>query len=306
MIASDPWDTFIEGETYAEAPDQLDRAEDISDFCAQFSNRSNQPFGSCKSPGVLFGRGATLLTDNKEHFSNGGPTNWHEFWDTKDFPGARAMPARADTWRQLIVALVADDVAVKDLYPMDIDRAFKKLDELKPHISLWWTTGDQTTHGFRNGEYDAGFIWMTRPAALKNQGQRIACYYDGALLVGDRYAVVKRARHKTEALEMLKFFLDSPEIKGKICAALACTPPSADALQYMTAGVRTNLPSAEQISSDMVVPDAEWINANKAMLIDRTGSRNRHPPREWGRQPLRRPTSGLPWFNSYCGFKTCP
>ncbi|MBB6414417.1 extracellular solute-binding protein, partial [Mesorhizobium sangaii] len=133
----------------------------------------------------------------------------------------------------------------------------------------WRTTGDQTTQGFRNGEYDAGFMWLTRTTALKNEGQPIAWSYDGVLLVGDRYAVVKGAPHKAEALELLKFFLDSPEVQGKICEALACTPPSTEALQYMSAEARANMPTAEQISSEMVVPDAEWINANKAMLINR-------------------------------------
>ncbi|MBB6414386.1 extracellular solute-binding protein, partial [Mesorhizobium sangaii] len=169
MIASGnvTWDIFIEGEMDAEAPDHLARADDISDFCAQFSNRADLPSGTCKASGVLFGRGATLLTYNKERFPNGGPANWQEFWDTETFPGARAMPSQSDAWRQLTVALVADGIAIKDLYPMDVDRAFKKLDELRPNVSLWRTTGDQTTQGFRNGEYDAGFMWLTRTTALK-------------------------------------------------------------------------------------------------------------------------------------------
>lgn len=167
------------------------------------------------------------------------------------------------------MALLADGVPVEDLHPMDVDRAFKKLDELRPNVGLWWTSGDQSIQGFRTAEYDAGFMWLTRAMALKNEGQPIAWSYDGALFVGDRYAVVKGAPHKAEALRMLKFFLDSSKIQGKICEALACTPPSTDGFQYMSAEARTNMPSAEQIKSKMVVPDAEWINANKTMLIDR-------------------------------------
>ncbi|MER9858488.1 MULTISPECIES: ABC transporter substrate-binding protein [unclassified Mesorhizobium] len=271
MIASGnvTWDIFIEGDMDTEASSHTGRVENIDDFCAQFQDRADLLPGTCKASGILFARGATLITYNKEHFPNGGPTNWKEFWDTAAFPGIRTMPAQIDAWRQLTASLLADGVSVKNLYPMDVDRAFNKLDELRPNVGLWWTTGDQTTQGFRNGEYDAGFMWLTRAIALKNEGQPIAWSYDGALQIGDRFAVVKGAPHKVEALELLKFYLDSPEIQGKICDALACTPPSRNALQYMSADMRANMPSGEQISSKMVNPDAEWINRNKAMLIDR-------------------------------------
>ncbi|QRM32210.1 ABC transporter substrate-binding protein [Microvirga sp. VF16] len=263
------WDIFLEGEMDAEASSHLNRVENIDDFCLQFKDRADLLPGTCKASGVLFGRGATLITYNKERFPNGGPTTWKEFWDTKAYPGVRTMPAQADAWRQLTVALLADGVPVQDLYPLDVDRAFKKLDELRPSVGLWWKSGDQTTQGFRNGEYDTGFMWLTRTMALKNEGQPIVWSYDGALLVGDRYAVVKGAPHKAEALALLKFFLDSPEIQGKISEALAISPPSIGAYQYMSAEARANMPSAEQIKSKMVIPDAEWINVNKAMLIAR-------------------------------------
>lgn len=271
MIASGnvTWDIFGEGEMDAEAPGHAARAENIGDFCAQFKARADLPSDACKPSGVLFFRGATLMTYNKKHFPNGGPTTWKEFWDVKAFPGARAMPAMTDAWRQLTAALLADGVPPKDLFPMDVDRAFRKLNELRPHVRLWWTTGDQTTQGFRNGEFDAGFMWLTRTNALKSEGQPIAWSFDGAIQVGDKYTVVKGAPHKAEALQLLKFFLDSPKIQGKICEALACMPVSTDALQYMSAEVRANMPTAEQIKTKMVIPDAKWINENKAMLIDR-------------------------------------
>ena len=40
--------------------------------------------------------------------------------------------------RTIPAALVADGVPKDKLYPLDLDRAFKKLDEIKPHIKVWW------------------------------------------------------------------------------------------------------------------------------------------------------------------------
>ncbi|WFU51677.1 ABC transporter substrate-binding protein [Sinorhizobium terangae] len=266
------WDIFGEGEIEAEAPDHLTRADDISDFCMQFKDRSDLVPGSCRASSISLLRGATLIVYNKERFPNGGPSTWKEFWDAKNFPGVRSFSASASARTQLTAALLADGVPTDKLYPMDVDRAFKKLDELRPDVGLWWTNGDQQVQGFRNGEYDAGVMYMTRVMALKNEGQPIAWSYNGAIMLGDRYAVVKGAPHKAEALELLKFYLDSPEIQGKICEALSCVPPSKDAVKYMTEQARATMPSDEEISSKMVVPDPKWINDNQQMLIDRWNS----------------------------------
>ncbi|WP_051505842.1 ABC transporter substrate-binding protein [Mesorhizobium sp. WSM2561] len=264
------WDIFTEGEIEAEAPDHLARrGDDLSDFCMQFKDYSDLVTDACKASSILFIRGATLIAYNKEHFPNGGPSTWKEFWDTKQFPGARSMGAGAEAYVQLTAALLADGVPRDKLYPMDVDRAFKKLHELRSDVGLWWTNGDQQVQGFRNGQYDAGVMYMTRTTALKNEGQPVAWSYNGAIMLGDRFAIVKGAPHKAEALELLKFYLDSPEIQGKICEALSCVPPSKDALNYMSAEARANMPSDEEISSEMVVPDPKWVNDNRPMLIDR-------------------------------------
>ncbi|MDX1017177.1 extracellular solute-binding protein [Sinorhizobium medicae] len=263
------WDIFTENDAGGEAPDHLmTRADDLSGFCMQFNDRSDLLPGSCKAASVLFASGATVIAYNKEHFRNGGPTTWKEFWDTEQFPGARGFQGGSQAYGQLTMALLADGVAKDKLYPMDVDRAFKKLDELRPNVEAWYTSGDQMVQGFRNGQFDAGVMYMTRVTALKNEGQPIGWSFNGALLFSDRYAVVKGAPHKAEALELFKFYLDSPEVQGKICEALSCVPPSKDALKYMSAETRALMPSPEQLS-DMVIPDPKWVVANQQKLIDR-------------------------------------
>src|SRR3989442_1490871 len=41
-------------------------------------------------------------------------------------------------------ALVADGVPPDKVFPMDVDRAFRKLDQIKPHVKVWWTQGNQS------------------------------------------------------------------------------------------------------------------------------------------------------------------
>ncbi|QRM32226.1 extracellular solute-binding protein [Microvirga sp. VF16] len=263
------WDIFAESDVDADSPSHSERAANIDEFCKQFTSRSDLLPGACKASGVLAVRGMGAIVYNKEHFPNGGPTTWKEFWDTKAFPGVRAMPARTDAWRQLMPALMADGASANAIFPMDVDRGFRKLDELRPHVGLWWTTSDQAVQGFRNGDYDAGFMWMVLVPGLIKEGQPIAWSYNGAIVVGDRYAVVKNAPHKAEALELLKFLLDTPTVQGKICEALFCTPPSTDALAYISEEARAIMPSAEQVKSVMATPDGAWLNTNQPMLVER-------------------------------------
>ncbi|NJL18453.1 MAG: ATP-binding protein [Nitrospira sp.] len=50
----------------------------------------------------------------------------------KSFPGQRSV--RKHPIYALEMALIADGVPMDKLYPIDVDRAFKKLEELKPHV----------------------------------------------------------------------------------------------------------------------------------------------------------------------------
>jgi putative spermidine/putrescine transport system substrate-binding protein len=78
----------------------------------------------------------TALCYRSDKHPNGGPASWADFWDVGRFPGHRSL-CLSDPPRTLIFALLADGVARDQLYPLDIDRAFKKLDQIKPHIRVW-------------------------------------------------------------------------------------------------------------------------------------------------------------------------
>src|SRR5882757_9265130 len=94
----------------------------------------------------------TNIVYRKDKFPNGGPQSWADFWDVKRFPGPRCMYDRSFTC--LAFALLADGVPIDKLYPMDIDRAFRKMSEIKPHIKVWWRKGSQSQQLIRDGEID--------------------------------------------------------------------------------------------------------------------------------------------------------
>ena len=87
----------------------------------------------------------TALCYRSGKYRDGGPSTWADFWDVKKFPGSRSL-CLSYSPRTLIFALLADGVPRDQLYPLDIDRAFKKLDQIKPHVKVWWREGTQSQH----------------------------------------------------------------------------------------------------------------------------------------------------------------
>ena len=96
----------------------------------------------------------TNIVYRKDKFPNGGPQSWADFWDVKKFPGPRCLYDRS--FSCLAFALLADGVPPDKLYPMDIDRAFRKMSELKPHIKVMVAGGlaVPAAHPRRRGRHD--------------------------------------------------------------------------------------------------------------------------------------------------------
>ena len=144
--------------------------------------------------GISYCALGTNLCYRKDKFPNGGPQSWADFWDVKKFPGTRSLYNNAP--RALAFALLADGVPPDKLYPMDIDRAFKKLDQIKPHIKVWWTQGNQSQQLIRDGEVDMMAIWNARASELAAQGVPVELVWNGADVGITMWGVAKGAPNR--------------------------------------------------------------------------------------------------------------
>nr|WP_246330262.1 extracellular solute-binding protein [Endobacter medicaginis] len=82
------------------------------------------------------------------------PQGWSSLWDPVRFPGRRGLPR--DPRGTLEVALLADGVPPSDIYrqletPAGLDRAFRRLDQLRPYIA-WWSSPAQAMELLRRGD----------------------------------------------------------------------------------------------------------------------------------------------------------
>ncbi len=124
------------------------------DYEALGGREGFQP-GAALDCGVGITAYATVIAYDASKYPDGGPQTVADFWDVEKFPGARSM--RRTPWSTLEMALIADGVPAADLYDVleteeGVDRAFKKLDEIKPHVKVWWSAGAQPPQLLADGE----------------------------------------------------------------------------------------------------------------------------------------------------------
>src|SRR5499427_8860686 len=144
----------------------------------------------------------TNLCYRRDKFPGGGPKSWADFWDVQRFPGTRGLCIN-DPPRNMIFALLADGVPPDQLYPLDVERAFRKLDAIKPHIKVWWREGNQSQQLLRDGEVDMMSIWNARGTELKQQGVPVELVWEGAVRSTSTWCVLKGAHIPPEIARQL-------------------------------------------------------------------------------------------------------
>jgi putative spermidine/putrescine transport system substrate-binding protein len=156
---------------------------------------------------------STMLAWRTDKYKDNPPKTWADFWDVKKFPGRRALGAFPQ--EVLEIALMADGVPPEKLYPLDVDRAFKSLQKIKPSINVWWKTGNQGAQLLKDGEVDMLMIWGSRISPMIRDKSPVDFTYNEALLGYSCLAIPKGAANAATAQKVIALML-SPEIQANI------------------------------------------------------------------------------------------
>jgi len=139
---------------------------------------------------------------NKDKFPGGNhPKTWVEFWDVKKFPGRRSMydgPLSNYTF-----AMIAIGYKPNEVYPLTdekIDQIYKKMDEVKPHVTVWWKAGAQPAQLLVDKEVVMASAWNGRIEKVIREGAPIKIIWNGAALQGDSWVIPKGAPNKDLAM----------------------------------------------------------------------------------------------------------
>lgn len=171
------------------------------------------------------------------------PESWAEFFDTKEFPGQRTLYKWAAPG-VLEAALLADGVDPDGLYPLDLDRAFAKLDTIKNDI-VWWTTGAQSQQLLASGEAPYGSFWNGRLTALQQTGVPVKIIWNQNFTSADLLVVPKGAAHKEIAMQFIAN-ATSPKAQADFAAKTGYAPINLESPDLMDPDIRATLPDLRQ------------------------------------------------------------
>ncbi|TIV65915.1 MAG: ABC transporter substrate-binding protein [Mesorhizobium sp.] len=158
------------------------------------------------------------------------PASWADFFDLEKFPGKRTMCKWIQG--QLEAVLLADGVKPEDIYPLDVDRAFKKLEPLLPNL-IFWESGAQSQQLFRDGEVVMGNIWHTRANLLRKENPQFTWTWNNNLMFASAWSVPKG---NPAGKKVFDFINSSMEPKGQITLLriMGNGPSNPKALALMT------------------------------------------------------------------------
>ncbi len=210
---------------------------------------------------------ATNVMYLAESFPNGGPTNAQEYYDVAKFPGSRALISFSPTG-VLEQALVADGVAKEDLYPLDVDRAFKKLDTIKSSVTKWWGSGAEIFQALNDGEVDMGIFWIAHGMRAKKAGVDVKISHQDASLLADAWAIPSNATNLDVVYAFLNFAND-PQQVAIFSRMLGYAPLIPEAMEYLTDDEIANMTCNPENEKQGIWIDVEYWSENYEKLTER-------------------------------------
>jgi len=203
--------------------------------------------------GLLLGIRSTAYPDAQT-----GPQTWADFWDTQRFPGQRVLMSGetgADgPWEE---ALLADGVAPEQLYPLDIERAFRSLDRIKPYIRKWWAQASEATELFSNGTADLGMNFDGRMHALIAAGKPVRISYAQIKRSSSYWVIPKGAPNAANAQKFIAF-ASRADRQAELAELTGYTPTNVNAMALLRPEVAEKMLSAASIRAHSFDYNPQW------------------------------------------------
>ena len=174
-----------------------------------------------------------------------GPKTWADFWNVTKWPGKRGLLYRAE--QTFEIALMADGVPPAKVMevlaaPGGVERALKKLDELKPHIH-WWKNGAESINLLASGEVAMAYAWNGRVAsANKTNNLNLKMELGAGHVSGCQYwAIMKGSKNKDLAIKFIQYAVGAPQ-QADFVRVISYGPANREAYALLTDAEKATLP----------------------------------------------------------------
>jgi putative spermidine/putrescine transport system substrate-binding protein len=196
--------------------------------------------------------GPGLAWSKKKFTQETAPKSWVDFFS---LPGKRTTQGEA--YRTLEIALLGDGVPAHQLYPLDVDRALKKLSSVKKNI-IFWANTKMSIDLLVSNEVDFGCIGAGPVHAAMEAGEPIGFTWNQILGIGDRLIIPKGSKHVEAAMKFISHCME-PEIQAAFSNHYLIGPTNLKAFNFISEQRQTVLPTSPKINPlRIVVDDAYW------------------------------------------------
>lgn len=173
------------------------------------------------------------------------PSTIADFFDTKKFPGKRALRKRPQV--NMEWALIADGVSGDDVYKVlatkeGQDRAFAKLDTIKDDI-VWFDSWSQARQLLNDG--GAAMVQSANGrifSAIQEDKKPFTIVWHGHVYDLDVWSIVAGSKKKDMAMDFIKFATGTKPLSGM--ADVAYGPTRKSSAKYVPAEVNKDLPTS--------------------------------------------------------------
>ncbi|WP_349898688.1 extracellular solute-binding protein [Parafrigoribacterium soli] len=187
------------------------------------------------------------------------PKTIKDFFDVKKFPGKRGILTNLQNGI-LEYPLLADGVKPKDMYPLDVDRALKKLDTIRSVTTFAPNVG-ALQQAVGSGQVDMFLLADSRIVPLMNEGTDITVVWDKTVASINGFAIPKGSKNVKAATEFIKSVV-KPGPAASISAALGVAPVNLAAKPKLTENGKKLEVFGAANTGETVVQDVAWYAKN--------------------------------------------
>jgi putative spermidine/putrescine transport system substrate-binding protein len=221
-----------------------------------------------RRPNVIGGYTLSMVVcyNKKKWPGDHHPKSWADFWDVAKFPGRRAVRRTPPVWT-VDAALKADGVKDSEFYPINLDRAFRSLDRIKPHVKTWWSDNAQAQQLMEQEEVDLITMMNGRATESINNGAPFEIVWNEGISEGDSngWLAPIGCPNRIGAMKFLDF-VGRPEPQAAFARLLFYAPLNPRAYDLLEPSIARQLPTYPDNERVAHVMDSEWWADNLSQV----------------------------------------
>ena len=198
----------------------------------------------------------------KKYSKETAPKDWVDFFK---FPGKRTI--RGEAYGTLESAALGDGIAKDKVYPLDVERAFKVLDQAKKG-TLFWKNTKMALDLLVTGEVDFGSVGIGPILAAIEAGEPLDYTWNQGVMDKDFLVIPKGSKQTEAAMKFVAHCMD-PEVQGAYSSHYNVGPSNIKAFDHIPENRKMLLPTSPKNLPNIFIIDGRFWAENEEVLAKR-------------------------------------